>query len=74
MWKVEVWDKTRRRWKSVGGVEGFDKAKQAVCELALKGGVAQATLPDADPDEIRAMRAWPNRGWWCWTGSGGLVG
>lgn len=73
MWKVEVWDKGSHRWRFLTSVQSFEEAKKAVCFLAIKGNVGQATLPKAAPDEYRCMRAFPGRGWQAWTGSGGLL-
>ncbi len=72
-WKLEAWHRLRRRWVGLAiTAYSYEAAKEAVCMLAAKGTVAQATLVDPAPDAFHCMRAFPGKGWWCWTGSGGL--
>lgn len=84
MWKVEVWIKPVKqggmivkpgRWRTVDPAEGFGQAKLSVLIHARKLGVAKATKLDAEPEEVRGMRAMSHgRSFSYWTGSGGLVG
>ena len=71
-WKIEVWIATKQ-WKLVGKAKTFDNAKKAVLLIAEKYGVARAIFQGDARGGYCGMRAFRDRGFFCWTGSGSLL-
>lgn len=70
MWKIEVWVR-RTGWRHVGSVDTFEQALEATVTIAEQQGVARAYKPEAPEHEVRGIRAYRERGFCYWTGSGG---
>lgn len=73
-WRIEVWvaGEPHGQWRFVGETDDMAFAKEGVEAIAGQYGLARALLTNPEEGGWCGMIAYKDKGFCCWTGSGGL--